>query len=159
MAGGGLIYILSAGTNKSFGDIDCLGINHSLKGPANVVPTLIDMGYETYFGLDGVQAMRDSIEKESFTPEKSISIFTGGIMPYEYYKYRSPNSDRYDNIPSLVEMTEAGIQSLTQSPNGFVMMIEGALIDKCAHKTSQKMTVYEVKTLNKVLETFDGVLC
>jgi alkaline phosphatase len=53
-------------------------------------------------------------------------------------------------------MTEAGIQSLSQNENGFLMMIESALIDKAGHKFSQEMGVYEVAALNDLVEYLMG---
>ena len=152
IAGGGLNQILSETTSGFKGGEDCILLTPDLEGPEEVIPTLIDMGYETNFGLEGAISVLERMESGSFIPEKSISIFTGGQMPFDYHKYRSSDSSKYNNVPTLLQMTEAGIQSLSQNDNGFVMMIEAALIDKCGHKQSQEMMTYQVTSLNRVLE-------
>ena len=156
MAGGGLSYILPESFANSFGKEDSLGYIPKLNGPEEVIPTLIEMGYETYFGMEGALEMQESVASNSFTPKKSIGIYTGGIMPYEQYKYKKTGSHLYDNVPSLIELTEAGIQSLSQNPDGFVMMIESALIDKTGHKSNQEMMTYEVSVLDDLLEHLMG---
>jgi len=152
IAGGGLSTVLSENSKDFFNGEDSTYLVSKLEGPEETIPMLVEMGYETYLGLAGAQRMREAIENGMYTSQKAINIFTGGIMPYEYYKYNSPGSTNYDEVPTLVEMTEAGIQSLSQNENGFVMMIEAALIDKSAHKQSQEMAIYQVNVLNNVLE-------
>lgn len=150
IAGGGMIHTMSENTS-GFTGVDCIGLTPDLSGPDDAIPALIDAGYETYFGLDGAVSVLSSIDTNSFTAEKSINLFSGGQLPYDYYKYNSNGSDYYDNVPSLIDMTEAGVQSLSQNQKGFVMMIESALIDKSGHKFSQEMGVYEVAALNELM--------
>lgn len=45
--------------------------------------------------------------------------------------------------PSLVEMTEAALRILSQYPNGFVLMVEGASIDKQSHSTDATRAIWE----------------
>lgn len=151
IAGGGMIKTLSPNTSD-FDGVDCIGLHPKKEGLDEAIPSLIDLGYETYFGLDGAMQISEAVENNEFTPEKSISLFVGGQLPYDQYKYRSPNTDKYDNVPSLIDMTAAGIQSLDQNQEGFVMMIESALIDKAGHGFSQEMGTYEVAALNDLLE-------
>ena len=153
IAGGGIINILAENSSNLFDGEDSAHLTPSLEGPQEAIPQLIELGYETYIGLEGAQKMREELENGTYTPEKSINIFTGGIMPYKYYKYNSQGSDKYNDVPTIIEMTEAGIQTLSQNDNGFVMMIEAALIDKSAHKQSQEMEIYEVSELNDLLKS------
>jgi len=151
IAGGGMIHTMSENTS-GFDGIDCISLTPELEGPDEAIPALIDLGYETYFGMDGALSLLSFIESDSFNAKKSICLFTGGQMPYEYYKYNLSGSDYFDNAPSLIDMTEAGIQTLGQNEEGFVMMIEAALIDKAGHGYSQEMGTYEVAALNDLLE-------
>ena len=152
IAGGGLISVLPENSREYFDGVDALNMKPELVGPEETLPMLIEMGYETYLGLEGSLSMRSELAEGTYDPEKAINLFTGGIMPFEYYKYKSTTTTKYDDVPSLVEMTQAGIECLSQNENGFVIMIEAALIDKCGHKFSQEMAVYQVNLLNNVLK-------
>lgn len=151
MAGGGMGAIVSQSDAKSFGKVDSMGYLPNYQAQDDILSNLLELGYDTFFGMEGALAMKESIASESFTSEKSIGSYTGGMQPLLYYKYRSTNISLYENIPSLKEMTEAGIQALSQNPNGFVMMIEEALIDKSGHRRNQEAYTYQVAELNDVL--------
>jgi len=45
--------------------------------------------------------------------------------------------------PSLVEMTESALRILSQYPNGFVLVVEGASIDKQSHSTDATRAIWE----------------
>jgi len=152
IAGGGLISVLPEKPGDIFDGVDAMNYTPELVGSEWLIPELIDMGYETYFGLAGSIALRSELASGTYNPEKSINLFTGGIMPYEYYKYSSNAGTKYDDVPTLTEMAQAGIQSLSQNENGFVMMIESGLIDKCGHKANEEMEIYEIRELNNLLQ-------
>ncbi len=46
------------------------------------------------------------------------------------------NKDRNDSVPTLAQMTQKGIELLSQNPKGFFLQVEGASIDKQAHKNN-----------------------
>uniref|UniRef100_A0A914VVK9 Alkaline phosphatase n=1 Tax=Plectus sambesii TaxID=2011161 RepID=A0A914VVK9_9BILA len=47
------------------------------------------------------------------------------------------------NYPTLSEMTEAAIKVLQKNPNGFLLLVEGALIDSALHANYAKFAVTE----------------
>lgn len=51
-------------------------------------------------------------------------LFEEGHMKYEVERSTDPAGE-----PSLTEMVEKAISILQRSPNGFFLMVEGALID------------------------------
>ena len=114
-----MISVLPEKPGDIFDGVDAMNYTPELVGSEWLLPELIDMGYETYFGLAGSIALRSELSNGTYDPEKSINLFTGGIMPYEYYKYSSNAGTKYDDVPSLTEMAQAGIQSLSQNENGF----------------------------------------
>ena len=49
-------------------------------------------------------------------------------------------------------MTEAGIGNLSQNPNGFVIMVEEAFIDRAAHMSSTIRAIYQMKLLDETMQ-------
>ncbi|RZA22095.1 MAG: alkaline phosphatase [Lysobacteraceae bacterium] len=57
-----------------------------------------------------------------------LALFQPGHMHYEHDRALDPGGE-----PSLAEMTRAAIERLSANPNGFVLLVEGAGIDKANH--------------------------
>ncbi len=73
---------------------------------------------------------------------KIFGVFGTTNMPYELE--RDPSID-----PSIVEMTDKGLEFLSQKGNPFFLMIEGGRIDHAGHMVNSN----ENKTLYNVMET------
>jgi alkaline phosphatase len=54
-------------------------------------------------------------------------------------------------IPSLAEMTEKAISTLAQNPKGFVLMVEGSLVDWAAHANETVGIVGDINAFDKAV--------
>lgn len=54
-------------------------------------------------------------------------------------------------IPSLAEMTEKAIQTLSKNENGFFLMVEGSLVDWALHNQDAKSAMIEFLEFNKAV--------
>ncbi|TFW34049.1 alkaline phosphatase [Massilia horti] len=68
-------------------------------------------------------------------------------MELSYEAQRDPASQ-----PSLTEMTTKAIDLLSQRPNGFLLVVEGGLIDRALHKTLAKRALQETVSYNDALK-------
>ena len=57
---------------------------------------------------------------------------------------------KYPHQPDLVDMTRAAIDVLSRYPNGFVLMVEAALIDKYLHPLDWERSVYDTIMLDNL---------
>lgn len=59
---------------------------------------------------------------------------------------------KFPNQPDLTDMARAALDVLSRDPNGFVLMIEAALIDKATHPLDSERAVYDTIMLDKTVE-------
>lgn len=100
------------------------GLKSKRKDDKNLVAEFEAEGYKTFIGED------DSKEFMNYTPSKDDKIFaalTYSHMPYEVDRAQT------ENVPSLAELTEKGIETLESSDTGFFMMVEAGRIDHAGH--------------------------
>lgn len=96
----------------------------------NVLSSLRDQGYSVV--LDR-QAM---IEEDS---EQIFGLFSPSGMPSE------------NRVPSLAEMTNKAVESLSSNENGFFLMVEGSQIDWGGHANETPYVVREVKDFDDAI--------
>jgi alkaline phosphatase len=96
----------------------------------NLIPTLREQGYSVV--LDR-QAM---IDEDS---DQIIGLFSPSGMPSE------------NRIPSLAEMTNKAVESLSSNENGFFLMVEGSQIDWGGHANETPYVVREVKDFDDAI--------
>jgi len=96
----------------------------------NLLPTLREQGYSVV--LDR-QAM---IDEDS---DQIIGLFSPSGMPSE------------NRIPSLAEMTNKAVESLSSNENGFFLMVEGSQIDWGGHANETPYVVREVKDFDDAI--------
>jgi alkaline phosphatase len=58
----------------------------------------------------------------------------------------------FPDQPMLNEMTAKALQVLSQNPNGFVLMIEGASIDKQAHNMDSERWILDTLEFDYAIE-------
>ena len=104
-----------------------------------------------YYGMEGAVTMLGRIEDSEYPFEKSVYSLSASYMPWEIDKYSAKNVGKFDNVPSLVDMTVLGINTLSQNPDGFVMMVEEAFIDRAGHMGSTLRAIYQMKLLNETM--------
>lgn len=59
---------------------------------------------------------------------------------------------KFPNQPDLTDMARSALEVLSRDPNGFVLMIESALIDKATHPLDWERSVYNTIMLDKTVE-------
>ena len=155
IAGGGLMRLVPKSYYSSFNNTDCR-YKHAqdVKSASqdSSFPFLVEeQGYVPYLGMTGAKSFLEQVDAGTFSEEKAICVFSESTMAYESSKLDPDNIEKHEFVPSLVDMTNGGIQMLSQNPNGFVMMIEEASIDKRSHNGSQFGTIAQIRSLNDTL--------
>ncbi|HEY3061112.1 MAG TPA: alkaline phosphatase [Chloroflexota bacterium] len=87
-------------------------------------------------------------------PGKLLGLFhTGNMNVYLDRQHRKDPQvlGRFPDQPTLMDMTQAALNVLQQSPNGFFLMVEGASIDKMEHPLDWPRAVYDTIELDKAV--------
>jgi alkaline phosphatase len=69
---------------------------------------------------------------------------------------RKGTTDKFPHQPGLVEMTKAALSVLSRHPNGFVLMVEGAIIDKYTHPLDWERAVMDTIQFDQAIEVAKG---
>lgn len=75
-----------------------------------------------------------------------------GLFNRSYMNYFLDIEERNSNEPSLLEMTQSAIASLSKNPKGFFLMSEGARIDHAAHAVDITGVWKETVEFDKAVE-------
>ena len=93
------------------------------------------------------------------TPSKLLGLFSYSNMNVSFDKINGRrgtstivNDYGFPDQPMLDEMTDSAINVLKQNPNGFVLMVEGASIDKQAHLMDSDRWVQEVIEFDRAIQ-------
>lgn len=102
--------------------------------------------YESMLKENGVNVVFDDLQAfRANQSSKMWALFCPKEMPY--------NLDRdTSRFPSLAEMTETAIRSLTQNEQGFVLMVEGSKVDWAAHDNDAKTVIDEFLEFDKAVK-------
>jgi alkaline phosphatase len=65
---------------------------------------------------------------------------------------KGTTATKYPEQPDLADMTRAAIEVLSRNPNGFVLMVEAAIIDKYLHPLDWERSVYDTILLNNAVK-------
>lgn len=86
--------------------------------------------------------------------ERLLGLFnTGNIDGALDLKYLKKGTvSKFPDQPDLVEQTKAALDILARKPNGFVLMVESARIDKYSHALDWERAVYDTIMLDKAVE-------
>lgn len=92
---------------------------------------------------------RESLLKVDYSKTKNLlGLFASGHMEY--------HSDRNVSIePTLTEMTEMAINILSKNENGYVLFVEGGLIDVANHITLAQKALIETCELDEAIKMSD----
>lgn len=156
IAGGGLMRLVPESYYKTFDSLDCRYKNtmNSNDSDDSQFPIMVEqLGYVPYLGMAGAQSFLSQVRAGTFSEQKSICVFSESTMAYESNQLDPDDVEKHLYVPSLPEMTLGGIQTLSQNPNGFVMMIEEASIDKRGHNGSQSGQIAQIRALHDTLKT------
>ena len=72
-----------------------------------------------------------------------------GVLDRKFLK--KGTVEKFPNQPDLTEMTKAALDILGRNPEGFFLMVEGALIDKFAHPLDWERSVYDTIMFDKAV--------
>lgn len=86
--------------------------------------------------------------------EYTLGIFANGHLKYDYERDKGSKG-----MPSLSNMTEKAIQLLRKNKNGYILMVEGGMIDQAHHRGHARKALGEVigfsDAVEKALELTD----
>lgn len=89
------------------------------------------------------------------SPERLLGMFhTGNMNVYlDREQVRDPDVlGKWDDQPTLMEMTSAALGVLEKNDNGFFLMVEAASIDKMEHPLDGPRAVYDTIELDQTLQ-------
>ncbi|KAF6212941.1 hypothetical protein GE061_010654 [Apolygus lucorum] len=78
-----------------------------------------------------------------------LGIFSNGHFPHNHY--RNKTSDLAQ--PSLELMATTAVKVLNNNPNGFLLMVEGGMIDMGHHKGRARLALDETVEMNKAVNS------
>ncbi|CAH1406601.1 unnamed protein product [Nezara viridula] len=77
-----------------------------------------------------------------------LGIFQNSFLPHEYLRDKSDYG-----VPSLEQMTTTAINLMMRNQNGFVLMVEGGLIDVAHHAGKARQALEEVLAFDKAINS------
>ena len=133
IAGGGYRHFISSADENSKRDDDL-----------DVVAEFEALGYNTFIGDDGIA------DFASYAPSAGDQVFAAFTKSHLPYELDRANSDT--ELLSLSEITEAGIELLSQDEDGFFLMVEGGRIDHACHPNDVVAAIYDTLEFDEVVE-------
>jgi alkaline phosphatase len=124
--------------------------NGSREDKRNLMEEAKEAGYSVVDRESEFLKLKEQLGTDSF-PKKVLGLFNFSKMEYVY---RRPK-DRWGE-PSLSEMTAFAISVLEQNPNGFFLMVEGALIDHASHENWGRVALEEVLAFDEAVGVARG---
>ncbi|XP_014273669.1 alkaline phosphatase [Halyomorpha halys] len=94
------------------------------------------------------QNTRDLLNIDVSQTDYILGIFHNHYLPHEYVRDKSETG-----VPSLEEMTITAIKVLMKNKNGFVLMVEGGLIDVAHHAGKARVALEEVIAFNNAINS------
>lgn len=82
---------------------------------------------------------------------KILGLFYEGHVPYTVDHRQNEQWQR--EIPTLAEMTEVALESLSQNRDGFLLQVEGARIDHAAHNNDAAALLWDQLAFDDAIQT------
>lgn len=96
----------------------------------------------------GYQVLTDTESLNKMDPKKkALGLFAQHNYPSSLWFHHNKKT----TIPSLLEMSKAAINKLSQDENGFFLMIEGGQIDWAGHENDAGAMLHEMLSFNQTL--------
>lgn len=86
-------------------------------------PQFVEKGYSVWSSRNDLLAGK--------APDKVLGVFASGHLPYTIDQNQS--EELKAQVPTIAEMTQAAINSLSKGRDGFFLMVEGGRVDHAAH--------------------------
>ncbi|KAG5898691.1 hypothetical protein JTB14_030641 [Gonioctena quinquepunctata] len=94
-----------------------------------------------------VLGTNEELQNVDLDKEFTLGVFANGHLKYDYERDRGPKG-----MPSLSNMTEKAIQLLQKSEKGYILMIEGGMIDQAHHRGHAKKALDETIAFSEAIE-------
>jgi alkaline phosphatase len=104
----------------------------SRKDGRDLTVNLTEMGYSVVYNLDDLK--------------KVESLKIAGLLAKDHMQKESEGRGN-----ALTVMTKKAIETLSKNPKGFVLMVEGSLIDKGGHENDLSYIISEVNDLDNAI--------
>lgn len=97
----------------------------------------------------GYTLIRSTQELEGSLPEKGkiLGLFADNYFPYVLDR----GKEGVPSVPSLPQMTEAALMVLKKSPGGFVLVVDGRLIDEASHNNDAGSVLAETLEFDEAI--------
>ncbi len=143
-AGGGVRHFIPKSMVEKNADAVGKTIKSKRKDERNLVQEFEGKGYRTFIGMKGA---KDFGHTDFSSVDKVFAAFTYTHLPYEIERI-----NEYQEIPSIAQMTRAGIDVLSKDPDGFFLMVEGGRIDHAAHANDPTGVIYDTLAFDDAIK-------
>lgn len=143
IAGGGVRYFIPQNFKNEVG-ADGATIKSKRKDDRDLIAEMQDDGYMMIAGADAVS----EFNKTDFSKETQVCA----LLTYSHLPYEVDRANLYPDIPTLAEMTQAGIDVLSNDEDGFFMMIEGGRIDHACHANDPAGTLFDTLAFDDAVD-------
>ncbi|PAB60276.1 alkaline phosphatase [Anaeromicrobium sediminis] len=113
------------------------------KDERDLLKEFAGLGYNVFAGE------KDSANFLKFAPKGKEKVFAA--LSYSHLPYDIDRLSTLDT-PSLSQLTEKGIEVLSQYEDGFFMMVEGGRIDHAAHSNDPVGTIHDVLAFDDAIK-------
>jgi alkaline phosphatase len=144
LAGGGIRHFIPKSMVEKNADAVGKTIKSKRKDSRNLIHEFEGKGYRTYVGMEGAEKFGRT---DFSSVDKVFAAFTHTHLPYEIDRIH-----RYSHLPSLAQMTHAGIDVLSRDPDGFFLVVEGGRIDHAAHANDPTGVIYDTLALDYAIK-------
>lgn len=76
-----------------------------------------------------------------------VGVFANGHLKYDHERNSGPRG-----MPSLMNMTEKALKILKRNQNGFVLVVEGGMIDQAHHRGFARRALSEVAAMDEAVK-------
>lgn len=76
-----------------------------------------------------------------------VGIFANGHLKYDHERDTGPNG-----MPSLTDMTEKALKVLKRNEHGFVLVVEGGMIDQAHHRGYAHRALSEAAAMDEAVK-------
>ena len=152
LAGGGMRYILDEDSAKIWGREDFTGRRPEYLGSPDIIESFYAQGYTAFWGIDGIAEYESTLDTFDVNHgDKILAMFESSNMLFQSSKYSKQSLETVADEPDLDEMTQSAIDFLSKDDDGFILMIEEALIDKSSHNQDVATVAQEMHMMQKTL--------
>jgi len=115
----------------------------------NVISEFAARGYTTVRTADELKAAASAPKTR-----KLLGLFHEGNLDgaLDRHVLHEGTVKQFPNQPDLTQMTRDAINVLSHDPDGFVLMVEGGLIDKFSHRLDGERSVYDTIQLSNAVK-------